>query len=646
MSIVAALRSTNARLVVISETYSPAPDSLQSRRNARFVMPAMGASTTGGSTTTSPTRIGKRWAIDATLTLPIVPGALKYGRLRLLIRGWHEANGSALMSNTPDQVALQGKRRWIALLFLALGVAMIILDATVVNVAIPTMVRDLNLTTNEAEWVNAAYSLTFASLLIFFGRLADRFGRKRLFIIGVVIFVLASVLVASSNDSISLIAARALQGIGGAMILPSSLSVINAVFVGKARAVAFAVWGGTIGGMAALGPLVGGWLTTYYSWHWAFLINVPIGVIVLIGVVLVVPETRDALGRKGIDLVGTVLVTIGLLGIVFALIEGQRYGWLVPTEQFSIGSWMWPSDSISVVPVAGILGILAIVAMLFIENARAQAGKVVVLDLRLFRIRSFGAGNAVAVIVSLGEFGLLFAIPLFLQATRGYDALQTGVILLALALGSFAASGLGASLSQRFGPVRVLQLGMVLEVIGIFGLGLMLSTTITGWEMAPWLFIYGMGVGFATAQLTGVILSEVPVEESGTASAVQSTSRQVGAAIGTAIIGTTLIIGLGTTTTELEDRGVPTEQAQQIGDAVAGSAGQAIPALAQQPDGDVLVEAASQGFANAIKSVAWVAGALVFLGLLTSLTLPKNTARVESEGYESPTDSEEGSASP
>ena len=646
MSIVAALRSTNARLVVISETYSPAPDSLQSRRNARFVMPAMGASTTGGSTTTSPTRIGKRWAIDATLTLPIVPGALNYGRLRLPTRRWHDANGSALMSNTPDQVALQGKRRWIALLFLALGVAMIILDATVVNVAIPTMVRDLNLTTNEAEWVNAAYSLTFASLLIFFGRLADRFGRKRLFIIGVVVFVLASILVASSNDSISLIAARALQGIGGAMILPSSLSVINAVFVGKARAVAFAVWGGTIGGMAALGPLVGGWLTTYCSWHWAFLINVPIGVIVLIGVVLAVPESRDALGRKGIDLVGTVLVTIGLLGIVFALIEGQRYGWLVPTEQFSIGSWTWPSDSISVVPVAGILGILAIVAMLFIENARAQAGKVVVLDLRLFRIRSFGAGNAVAVIVSLGEFGLLFAIPLFLQATRGYDALQTGVILLALALGSFAASGLGASLSQRFGPVRVLQLGMVLEVIGIFGLGLMLSTTITGWQMAPWLFIYGMGVGFATAQLTGVILSEVPVEESGTASAVQSTSRQVGAAIGTAIIGTTLIIGLGTTTTELEDRGVPTEQAEQIGDAVAGSAGQAIPALAQQPDGDVLVEAASQGFANAIKSVAWVAGALVFLGLLTSLTLPKNTARVESEGYESPTDSEEGSTSP
>lgn len=550
------------------------------------------------------------------------------------------------MNTVPDQVAMQGKKRWVALLFLALGVAMIILDATVVNVAIPTMVQDLNLSTNDAEWINAAYSLTFASLLIFFGRLADRFGRKLLFIVGVVVFVVASVLVAASDNAATLIAARALQGVGGAMILPSSLSVINAVFVGKARAVAFAVWGGTIGGMAALGPLVGGWLTTYYSWHWAFLINVPIGLLVLIGVLIVVPETRDVTGRKGIDLPGTILVTLGLVGVVFALIEGQRYGWWVPTNQFSIGAWDWPSSSISIAPVVGILGLIAIIAMLFVENARSKAGKIVVVDLKLFRIKSFGAGNAVAVIVSLGEFGLLFAIPLFLQATRGYDALQTGVILLALALGSFVASGAGASLSQRFGPVRVLQLGMVLEVIGILGLGIMLSTSITGWQMAPWLFIYGMGVGFATAQLTGVILSEVPVAESGSASAVQSTSRQVGAAIGTAIIGTTLIIGLQTTTTELEDRGVPAAQAEQIGEAVAGSAGQAIPALAQQPDGQVLVEGASQGFANAIKTVAWVAGGFVFLGLLTSFTLPKNAARVESEGYEPPKKDEESSAAP
>ena len=541
------------------------------------------------------------------------------------------------MSQVPQHsVVIEGKKRWVALVFLALGVAMIILDATVVNVAIPTMVTDLNLTINDAEWINAAYSLTFASLLIFFGRLADRFGRKLLFIVGVVTFMVSSALVAASDSSLTLIGARSLQGIGAAMILPASLSVINSVFVGKSRAVAFAVWGGTIGGMAALGPLVGGWLTEYASWHWAFLINIPIGIIVVIGVLAVVPETRGVTDRKGFDIPGTVLITLGLLGIVFAVIEGQRYGWITPIAEFKIGSWVWPLQSVSIVLVSGILGVIAVLAMLIVEKRRLAADKVVLVDLRLFRIKSFGAGNGVALVVSLGEFGLLFAIPLFLQATRGYNALETGVILLALALGSFVASGLGAPLSQRMGPVRVLRLGMLLEVIGIAGLGFVISTEITGWGMAPWLFIYGMGVGFATAQLTGVILSEVPITESGQASAVQSTSRQVGAAIGTAIIGTTLLIGLGSTAGHLEDKGIPAAQAQQVSDAVASSAGQAIPSLASQPDGDVLEAGAAEGFVTAIKSVALVAGIMVFLGLLLSFMLPKNAARVESEGYEPP----------
>jgi len=532
--------------------------------------------------------------------------------------------------------ALTGKRRWFALMFLALGVAMIILDATVVNVAIPTMVKDLNLTTADAEWVSAAYSLTFASLLNLSGRIADRTGRRLLFVLGVIVFVMASVLVAMSDSSSTLIAARALQGIGGAMILPASLSIINAVFVGKSRAVAFAVWGGTIGGMAALGPLVGGWLTTNASWHWAFLINVPIGIIVLIGVLITVPETKETGGPKGVDVLGTSLITLGLVGVVFALIEGQRYGWFTPTSQFSAAGWDWPSTSISIVFVSAVLGVLALVVFVFVELARLRAGKVVVVNLRLFKIRTFGAGNFVALIVSLGEFGLLFAIPLFLQAVRGYTAMETGVILLALAVGSFVASGLGAPLSQRLGPVRVLQLGMLFEAIGIVVLGFFLTTSVTGWQMAPWLFLYGMGVGFATAQLTGVILSEVPVAESGQGSAVQSTSRQVGAAIGTAIIGSVLVLGLGGVATELEDRGVPAEQAVQVSDAVAGSAGQAIPGFASAPNGAVIVEGASDTFASTISVVSWVAGGFVVLGLFASLLLPKNAARVESEGYEPP----------
>ena len=542
------------------------------------------------------------------------------------------------MSTDPQpSVVLAGRRRWIALVFISLGVAMIILDATVVNVAIPSMVRDLGMTTNDAEWVNVAYSLTFASLLILAGRIADRSGRRLVYVIGIAGFVVASVLVAASGSAIEVIGARALQGIGAALILPSSLSILNAIFTGRSRAIAFAVWGATIGGMAALGPLVGGWLTTYATWHWAFLINVPIGILVLVGVFAVVPETKDASGRRGFDIPGTVLVTLGLLGVVFALIEGQRYGWLVQVKEFTIGAFTWPTGTVSVVLISAVLGIIALAVLLPMEHRRQRAGKIVVLNFELFKVRSFGAGNAVAVVVSLGEFGLLFSLPLFLQSVRGYDALQTGVILLALALGSFIASGAGAALSQRIGPVRVLQLGMALEVLGILVIGVVISTTVTGWQLTPGLFLYGLGVGFATAQLTGVILSEVPVAESGQASAVQSTARQVGAAIGTAILGTTLVISLGTqVTSALTTAGVPAAAADPVAQAMQASAGQALGGLGSQPGGQVLVEAASTGFASATSIVAWVAAGLVFLGLLTSLLLPRNAARIEAEGYEPP----------
>lgn len=535
--------------------------------------------------------------------------------------------------STAAGTILTGKRRWFALIPVALGVAMIILDATVVNVVLPTLIKEVGLTTTDAEWVTAAYSLTFASLLIVAGRLADRFGRRLIFVIGLIVFVVSSVLVAMSDSPVSIIGARALQGVGAAMILPSSLSILNSVFVGKSRAAAFAVWGATIGGMAALGPLVGGWLTTDFSWHWAFLINVPIGVVVLIGVLVFVPETKDKASANGADVLGILFSTLGLLGVVFALIEGQRYGWIIATQEFTAGPITWSTGAISIVFVSLILGVTSLVALLFVERSRVAAGKAVIFDLRLFKIRSFAAGNVVALVVSLGEFGLLFTLPLFLQSVRAYTALETGVILLALAVGSFVASGAGAAMAQRIGPVRVLQIGMALEALGIIGLGFAISTTVGGWGLVPWLFLYGLGVGFATAQLTGVILSETPVAQSGQASAMQSTSRQVGAAIGTAILGTTLLLGLGHfVNKDLQEAGVPSAQAEQITQVVASSAGQAIPGLGDP----VIVEAASQGFSSATKTVSLVAAIFVTLGLLASFLLPHNAARIRAEGYEPP----------
>jgi MFS family permease len=239
-----------------------------------------------------------------------------------------------------------GLAKWLPMPFVALGVSMIIVDATIVNVAVPTIIRDLHVTANTAEWFNSIYSLVFAALLITLGHTADVTGRRKLFAYGVVVFVAASLVAATAPTGGVLILGRLVQGIGGAMILPTTLSTVNALYTGKDRAVAFAIWGSTIGGMAAVGPLLGGWLTTDFSWRWAFLINVPIGLVVLAGILFVVPETKDAQVRKGLDWIGNLLVIAGFATLVFGLIEGEHYGWWSQAE-FLTAKWSWSTSTCS-----------------------------------------------------------------------------------------------------------------------------------------------------------------------------------------------------------------------------------------------------------------------------------------------------------
>ncbi len=321
-------------------------------------------------------------------------------------------------------------RRWWALAAVALGVSLIIMDATIVNVALPTIIEDLHLDATQAEWMNAIYSLVFASLLLTVGRVGDIYGRKRLFLIGMVVFVVASILAGFAGGPQALIGARLLQGVGAAMILPSTLSTLNAVFTGRERAIAFAVWGSTIGGMAAIGPLVGGWLVTDYTWRWAFWLNVPVGLTVIALILFAVPETRDDSSPRTLDLYGVALSTIGLAGIVFALIEGQNYGW-----------WRQADGAISPVPIAMAVGVSFMLRFWVVQKKRMAAGKVVLIDLGLLDVRSFRFGSIAALIVALGEFGLLFTLPLLLQNALGFSALGTGWLIAALAVGTFVISG-------------------------------------------------------------------------------------------------------------------------------------------------------------------------------------------------------------
>ena len=199
------------------------------------------------------------------------------------------------------------RTRWLGLVFISLAVSLIIVDSTIVNVSIPSIIEDLGITSTQVQWVQESYTLVFAALLLVFGALADRFGRRRMLVIGMSVFIVASVLAGLAQSGELLIGARIIQGFGGAMVLPTTLSLVNANFQGKERGIAFAVWGSTIGGMVAVGPLLGGWLTTDYSWRWAFGINIPLGIIIIIGALLTVPESKQARRGTGIDWLGALL---------------------------------------------------------------------------------------------------------------------------------------------------------------------------------------------------------------------------------------------------------------------------------------------------------------------------------------------------
>ncbi|WP_084103193.1 MFS transporter [Demequina sp. NBRC 110056] len=512
---------------------------------------------------------------------------------------------------------MSGRRRWFALITVSVAVSLIIVDSTIVNVAIPSIVDDLGINSTQVQWVQESYTLVFASLLLVFGVLADRVGRRRIMLIGVVIFAVASVLAALSPNGGMLILARLLQGLGGAMILPTTLSIINATFRGRERGIAFAVWGSTIGGMAAIGPLLGGWLTTDFSWRWAFGINPPIAVAILIAGLLVIDESR-AEHRRGTDPVAAVLSVITFGGIVFGLIEGRSLGWWATLDDAA--SW-WPLP-ISPVPVAIAVGVGAGAWFIRRSLVRARRQRPTLIPLDLFTIASFRNGNVAALVVSLGEFGLLLSLPIWLQNVLGYDALATGWILVGLAAGSFVASGAAHALTTRWGAITVVRIGIAAEIVGVVGIGVVARPDSTWPSIVALLVVYGFGVGLATAQLTGVVLAEVPVQESGAASGTQSTARQVGSALGIAILGTVLFVSTAQVLdSRLETQGVPAEQRDQVVTAVVDSAGGAIAGLDGDPATAEAADAAREALTDGTRFAAWTAGGFLMLGLAATLTL-------------------------
>ena len=515
------------------------------------------------------------------------------------------------------------RRRWAGLVFVSIAVALIIVDSTIVNVAIPSIIDDLGITSTQVQWVQESYTLVFAALLIVFGALADRFGRRRIMLLGVTVFAVASVLAALAQTGDLLIAARVLQGVGGAMVLPTTLSIINSTFRGRERAIAFAVWGSTIGGMVAVGPLLGGWLTTYFSWRWAFGINIPFAVIIVVGALLCVAESRDPAATGRIDVFGAVLAVLTSASLVFGLIEGRTYGWWLSNKPPS--GWTF---TLSPIPFAFLVTVVAGVLFVWWGLRRQRQGRSTLIAFSLFRIGSFRNGNLAAMIVALGEFGIILSLPLWLQNVLGYDALQTGLVLLALAIGSFVASGFAGAFGNRIAPVVIVRVGLAAEIAGVAGLGAVISATTTWLAIVPFLFVYGFGVGLATAQLTGVVLKDVPVEQSGQGSGTQSTARQIGSALGIAILGTVLFTSAGAALdARLSDAGVPESTRTSIVDAVVDSAGAAIPGLEKQSAS--VADDARIAFSDATRYAAFAAAGFLVFGFIATLRLGPTRSAAE-----------------
>ena len=419
---------------------------------------------------------------------------------------------------------------WLVLLVLTTGFFMILLDTTIVNVAIPAMSTGLNTTLDQILWVLNAYILVYAVLLITAGRLGDLFGQRNLFALGLFIFTVASALCGFSQNPTQLIAARILQGVGGALLTPQTLAILTSIFPPERRGAAFGVWGGVAGLATLAGPTVGGAIITYIDWRWIFFINVPVGIAALIATFLVIPDLRP--GRQhGWDFVGTIVATAGLFAIVFGLIEGQRYSWgQIESYPFTIPE---------------VIGAGVMLMILFIIWERFQAEPLV--PLSLFADRNFTVANWIAAAISFGMLSAFLPITIYLQSVRGFSALVAGLTLAPMSLTSMLTAPFAGRLADRIGGKYILMTGISLFTVGIGLIAYVAGPDSTWINFLVPAVVAGAGIGMTFAPMTTIAMRNIEPRVAGAASSVLNTIRQLGAAIGSAVIGAILQNQLATT---------------------------------------------------------------------------------------------------
>jgi EmrB/QacA subfamily drug resistance transporter len=407
---------------------------------------------------------------------------------------------------------------WVVLVLICLAQFMVILDATIVNVALPSIQKDLHLSEGSLQWLVNAYTLVFGGFLLLGGRLGDLLGRKRVFLVGLVIFTGASLLDGLASSESMLVASRALQGLGAALISPAALSIISTTFAeGAERAKALAVWAAIAIGGSAVGLILGGVLTQYFSWPWIFFVNVPVGIAAFLLSLRLVPESRDVLEHRSYDLAGAATVTGGLMALVYAIVDAQSAGW---TSAKTLGFF-----ALAVVLLAGFVAV----------ELRTTAPLV---RLSIFRIRSLLTANITMFLAMSGMFAMFFFNTLYIQEVLGYGPLKAGLAFLPFTAGVMISAGLASQFAPRLGVRPVAATGMLLAATG---LALLTQLPVHGsyaTNVLPAILISSLGIGAVFMPLTLMATTGLDDDDQGLASGLFNTSQQIGGALGLAALST------------------------------------------------------------------------------------------------------------
>jgi EmrB/QacA subfamily drug resistance transporter len=496
-------------------------------------------------------------------------------------------------------------RKWWTLGAMCFALFMIMLDNTIVNVALPSIQKDLGASISGLEWTINGYTLSFAVLLATGGRLGDIFGRRLMFIAGVVVFALSSATAGFAPDETALVVSRVVQGVGAALMMPGTLSIITDAFPAHERGKAMGTWAGVSALALAVGPVLGGFLTEHVSWRAIFYVNVPVAVGAVLATLFAVRESRDTSVGREVDYAGVAVLTVGLTALVLALVEGNSWGW---------GS----------TEVVGLLigAALALPAFVWVEN-RVKAPMV---QFDLLSDRNFLAAVCVAMIISFGMLGVFFFLALYMQDILGYSPLEAGVRFLPSTLMIVGVAPVAGRLSDRYGPRWLIAIGLTIVAASLFSFS-RIAVDSSYLDLLPGFVLLGIGIAMTMSPMTSAAMNAVPVQKAGIASGVLSMFRMVGGSLGVAVTGA-IFQGLVTSKLDalLGGSGVTAAQREAVSDQLGGGSLEQVPGLSTAQAKEV-TNAGSEAFVYALSHAMTVSGFVALVGAVIGATAIRAKAK-------------------